>query len=184
MVVLVRAGNYRETAAQAIGVSIGTVKRWLTWGRADPDGSWGAFARAVDEAEAQSEVQLVAVVRKAATATTDPARQEETRAARKASAHAQWLLERKHPKRWAARVIVSTEENLREAVAALWDAMGTDAWTREQVVSLLAGSADNAALDEPGGGEIPAAGDARTPALPSPEAVALAGAPGPADPAG
>lgn len=44
----IRDGKSIDQAAQEAGRPIGTVRRWLTTGRKNPDGPYGAFARSVD----------------------------------------------------------------------------------------------------------------------------------------
>jgi len=81
---LVKAGNYGNVAARWAGISPDTMSRWLH----RPGEPYESFRRAIEEADAAAEVELVDRIVRAADA--DPR-------------HAQWLLARKHPERWAAR---------------------------------------------------------------------------------
>jgi hypothetical protein len=60
----VRAGNYLETAAQAVGISKVTVYAWLKRGEAG-EIPFNAFLNAFEKAQAQSELEDVRNVRKA-----------------------------------------------------------------------------------------------------------------------
>ena len=62
----VRAGNYKNVAAKLAKIDRGTLDNWLRWGIQDPDSSYGAFARALEEAEADAESATIAVIMKAA----------------------------------------------------------------------------------------------------------------------
>ena len=81
----VRAGNYREVAAQAAGVPPRTFYRWCRRGREASAGPLREFWQALLEAERAAEMGAVALVMKRA---------------RKDARHAQWWLERKFPERW------------------------------------------------------------------------------------
>jgi hypothetical protein len=65
IIAYIRAGNFANVAAKANGLSEQTLSEWRTEGRAEPDGRYGAFALACDEAEAVSETIRVARVEKA-----------------------------------------------------------------------------------------------------------------------
>jgi|SRR5438876_10319679 len=49
----VRAGATIDEAARQAGKPVGTVRYWLTQGRKRPDGPYGGFAKAVDEARGE-----------------------------------------------------------------------------------------------------------------------------------
>lgn len=85
----IRAGNYPAVAARAAGVSESTFYRWMERGRSDAKGPHRAFYEAVREAEAESEVHLVAVLRKSS-------KDGDWRAALA-------LLERRYAERWRKR---------------------------------------------------------------------------------
>ena len=84
-----KAGNWREVAAQWAGIGERTFREWMAKGEDDPDGIHGDFRRRVLEAEQQAEIRMVALVMKAAE--NDPR-------------HAEWWLERKNPGRWGRQV--------------------------------------------------------------------------------
>lgn len=79
------AGNYREAAARAAGVSRSTLYRWLARGEREPAGKYGSFREELVRAEAAAEVRSVANIARAGESNW------------RAEA---WRLERKHPGRW------------------------------------------------------------------------------------
>lgn len=83
----VEAGCGRRTAAQAAGVDRSTLMRWLAAGR-DGVEPFAAFEAEVRAAEARCELANVATIQAASARTWQAAA---------------WLLERKHPERWARR---------------------------------------------------------------------------------
>lgn len=56
----IRQGNFKYVAAKLVRVSPETINKWLKDGRENPDSKWGVFLRAVEEAEAQNEAEIVA----------------------------------------------------------------------------------------------------------------------------
>jgi hypothetical protein len=88
----VRKGATREVAAQAAGIGRSTLGIWHARGKDDLDAGlhsvFAAFAGDLSRAEADAELYLVDLLRKAAV--SDPR-------------SAQWLLARRWPERWAAR---------------------------------------------------------------------------------
>lgn len=85
---LLRAGNFREVAAEGAGIDKRTFMRWMKAGRKKPSSPEGAFVTRVREAEREAEIAMVkAVVLGAA---QDPK-------------HAEWFLERKFPERWGRK---------------------------------------------------------------------------------
>lgn len=85
IVTLVRAGNYRETAAAATGISPVTLREWLRRGARGGGGIYRAFAEDVDRAEAESEARDILEI---------------TKAGKKDWKALAWRLERRFPKRW------------------------------------------------------------------------------------
>jgi len=87
---LLRAGSYVDVACDAAGVARRTFYKW--WKQGDPAGSDPAFAELrefrarVEQAKADAESRLVAVV---------------ASAARENWQAAAWQLERRYPERWA-----------------------------------------------------------------------------------
>lgn len=55
-----RAGNYRDAAADYAGIDGGTLRRWLARGEREQSGTYRAFRAAVREAEAAAELRVVA----------------------------------------------------------------------------------------------------------------------------
>ncbi len=84
----VEQGHYRAVAARFAGVTSRMLHRWMCEGRKRPDTIYGYFRTKVREAEAVSELNLVARVQ---------------RAARIDAKHAEWLLARRFPSRWGRR---------------------------------------------------------------------------------
>jgi hypothetical protein len=60
----IRAGNYPAVAAVAAGISEATFYRWMEQGRTAGKGPHRDFYEAVKQAEAESEVHAVAILRK------------------------------------------------------------------------------------------------------------------------
>lgn len=83
-----RAGNFRQTAARAAGITKRTLSRWLAKGEERPRSRYGRFRIEVLRAEQDAEANALRVV-----ITAGPA---DWRAAA-------WFLERKYPQRWARR---------------------------------------------------------------------------------
>jgi hypothetical protein len=78
----VRAGNFRETAAELAGVAPATMYRWLR----DPRPPFVALRAALERVEAEVEVEVVANL---------------VRLSRTSTAAAVFWLERRHPERWS-----------------------------------------------------------------------------------
>jgi hypothetical protein len=88
----VRRGNYREVAAQAVGIAPLTFRRWIDQGEIDIEAGdvttcHAIFCTAVKSAEAQAEINMLAEV--------TGRRSDWQRFA--------WILERKAYKRWGKR---------------------------------------------------------------------------------
>lgn len=62
---LLEAGNYRETVCRACDVGTSTFYRWLERGASESSGIYHDFRVAVGRAEAEAEVEAVAVLRTA-----------------------------------------------------------------------------------------------------------------------
>lgn len=82
---VLRAGGYDETACAAAGVSRNQFYEWLRRGRAG-DGIYEVFLADVERARAEGESRNVMLIAQAAQANWQAAA---------------WLLERRHPERWA-----------------------------------------------------------------------------------
>jgi len=90
IVQLLAAGNYHETTASAVGISAKTFYQWLR--RGAPDGhpndiAYRDFRERVERAISEGEARNVALIARAASNDNWQA--------------AAWLLERRHPERWA-----------------------------------------------------------------------------------
>jgi hypothetical protein len=85
---LIRAGNFRTVAAAGAGVPMRTFSAWLAKGKSLKSGVYREFRLALIEAEKLAEIDLVAII---------------FRAAKKDARHACWWLERKYPARWGRK---------------------------------------------------------------------------------
>lgn len=137
----IRAGNYREVAAQWGGIDIATFCRWMI----DPREPYRAFREAVIAAECEAEVRAVAELQR----TDDPK-------------HREWWLERKFYERWGRkdRLAVTGANNGPIQVQAIDPTKLSDE-DLAQLVALLdraaprsadsEGAANGVAPAEPGG---------------------------------
>jgi hypothetical protein len=184
---VIRAGNYIETAAAYAGISKQCLYEWLRRGAAtNAPPQYRAFAAAIREALAAAEVRDVAQIAKAS-------EKEWTAAA--------WRLERRHPVRWArtrereqddeelARIlgrqgeIVTTAEGAKRLTLTL-DAKALspgDLWTLRQIAQRAAAGERPALPLETGPPPEPDAGDDEPPVFMDPPASAN-GHPAPAGP--
>lgn len=94
-----RAGNFRETAAAAAGVSSRTLRNWLRAAAEGKDPVYVDFARKLELAEAVGETKDV---RRLAAAGGEDWRS------------VAWRLERRHPKRWGHRLNITLTEELEK----------------------------------------------------------------------
>lgn len=104
----IRNGNYRETAAEWVGVPMRTFFNWLRRGRKEPNSIFGRFLQAIQEAESAAEMKMVELVCKSALSD---------------ARHAQWWLERKFPKRWGSQK--AEVRALERKIAELEKQLGT-----------------------------------------------------------
>jgi len=100
-----RDGNYRHVASQAAGIDYATLARWMQ------DPRHRAFREDCERAEAEAELQLVGIVRRAAEG--DPKLALE-------------FLSRRHPERWAATAKFDTVSMLRNEARNLASEYGLD----------------------------------------------------------
>lgn len=84
-VTLLLQGNYRSTVCSMVGIGLTTFRRWMIQGQEHPDGIYGQFRRAVEQAEAASEASWVQKI--LAHSKNDPSLLK-------------FLLERKFPHHW------------------------------------------------------------------------------------
>lgn len=145
IVLALASGCYRATAAEHAGIHVATFYRWLETGEADIEHGVQSphreLCEAIKKAEADAEVQAVALIRKAAP---------------KQWQAAAWLLERKKPDQWGRRVEHSGKidtgaehgQNIARIIAAVCADLGldvTDEAVRERVRERLSAAADQAA---------------------------------------
>lgn len=112
-----RAGNYRETAAAAGGVSGRSLRRWCERGETGEE-PFASFLSAVTKAEAKAERLLLRSIRKGVDGWQSRA----------------WILERRWPSRWSGRVRVTVTDH----VDALTAKLKADPELHRKVVDVLA----------------------------------------------
>ncbi len=100
----IRSGNYKRTAAQKAGICEKTLYNWEERGEKGEE-PFAGFLQAVKKAEADAESVLLDEVRSAQPGVTG------SHGADLWQAKA-WILERRWPKRWAARVRQAVTEEL------------------------------------------------------------------------
>ena len=100
----VRAGNTREAAAASVGIGETTLYRWLQRARRGAGGPFREFWEALDKADAEAEMAMVAVV---------------TTAAKTNYKAAAWWLERRRPDTWGRKERVDLELLLQREAAAM-----------------------------------------------------------------
>src|SRR5437868_5667539 len=125
---LIRAGNYLEVAATAVGIHRSTLYRWMRHGRDQKRGRYRKFLTAVEKAQAEAESRDVALIAKAAS--------EDWKAAA-------WRLERKAPRRYAARVQLAVQQELDAVLGRLEKGLAPDVY--EKVLQLIATEGDDPA---------------------------------------
>jgi len=86
---LIKLGNYNETAAEAVGIDVGTFYNWMKKGEAGIKPEYVKFFNAIKEAASFSEAHYLSLIHKAASDATWQA--------------AAWFLERKYNERWGRR---------------------------------------------------------------------------------
>lgn len=96
VLVALRAGNWRQVAAEYAGISSRTFRDWMAAGATEPKSPEGEFRRQVVEAEKSAEMRMVALVMKAAVGDAK---------------HAEWWLERKANRRWGRKDRLETSES-------------------------------------------------------------------------
>ncbi len=114
LVEVIAAGNYYETACQAAGVDYSTFRNWMIRGEEETHGKYREFFEALTRAEAEAEMQAVAIWHKAMP--------DDWRAA-------QMFLERRYPERWGkqSRLDVQQQVQGKMAVEHDVDAAGANA---------------------------------------------------------
>lgn len=128
LVTALASGCYRRQAAEHAGIHHSTFYAWLERGEADieagEDTPHARLVEALTKAEADAELQALALIRRAAPTNWQAAA---------------WLLERKNPQRWGRRVVVEGDpkrplispalalsDDAREHAEALLDALAAE----------------------------------------------------------
>jgi hypothetical protein len=128
---LVRAGNFLEVAATAVGIHRSTVHRWMQRGREQSRGRYKKFLQQIEKAQAECESRDVALVAKAAG--TD------WRAAT-------WRLERRAPRRYGPRVQQAVQQELDAVLGRLEKGLTPEIY--DQVLQLIAADDEDAVSPE------------------------------------
>lgn len=100
---VIRMGNYREVAAEFVGIDNATFSRWMT---APATPLQRALQTEVLRAEREAEIRQVARV---------------IRAAQDSPEHAKWWLERKFPSRWSRKESLNISASLPSVAPATLD---------------------------------------------------------------
>lgn len=132
---LVRVGNYVETAAAAVGVHRNSLFNWMERGRKDESGAYFDFVNGVHQAQAEAEARTLAVVQRAG-------KEGDWQAAT-------WILERRHPARYAQRLQLKVEQELERALNKLKDALDANTYNRVcEALACEAGPAGASGVEE------------------------------------
>jgi transposase-like protein len=129
---LVRAGNFLEVAATAVGIHPSTLHRWRALGRKQHRGRYKKFLQQIEKAQAECESRDVALVAKAAG--TD------WRAAT-------WRLERRAPRRYGPRVQQAVQQELDAVLSRLEKGLAPEIY--DQVLQLIAADDEEVVPPEP-----------------------------------
>jgi hypothetical protein len=130
IVVALRKGNYRQTAAAAAGVHRNRLAEWEKRGESGEE-PFAEFMLAMIAAEAEAEMELVDEIRHARK-DKDGADLWTSRA---------WILERRFAHRWSGRV----KQQTAEAVDALTDKLKADPDLHRKVLDVLVSDQESAA---------------------------------------
>lgn len=88
IVKLLKDGNYDIVSAQAVGITRATFYRWIRRGKEEKEGEYFEFYRAIEQAKATGETELLKIIRNASA---------------RAWQAAAWILERSRPERYSLR---------------------------------------------------------------------------------
>ena len=109
----IAVGSYADVAAVAAGVPRSTFYAWMARGRKAKRGRYRAFLHAVRRAEAEAEVQAIAIIRQAMKggqvlerlkrSQRDGGKGEQEKLSKAEWLAAKWFLERRHASRWARK---------------------------------------------------------------------------------
>lgn len=133
----IRAGNYRETAARAAGITRQTLWNWEQRALTGEE-PFASFAEALDQAEAEAETTMLARVNAAGPAVTGVSGPDPWQATA-------WVMERRWPKRWASRV----RTVVAEEVEGLEKKLRAKPALAAEVADVLAREGDGAPSREP-----------------------------------
>lgn len=119
---MVRAGNYRATALKACGLSKNVIRNWELAGEEGRE-PYASFAEELQQAEAESEAELVSEVRNAKPQVVGVSGPDlwQARLA---------LLERRFPNRWSARVRTTVDEELSALMKRLEAKLDEDTFAK------------------------------------------------------
>jgi transposase len=120
-----RKGNYRSTAAAAAGIHRNSLTNWEKWGEEGRE-PYADFVTAMQQAEAQAEMDLVSEIRNAEPGIPTVKSPDLWQA--KA-----WILERRYGGKWCARV----KQQVAENVEALTSKLKAKPELHQQVVDVL-----------------------------------------------
>lgn len=123
---IVRAGNFRATAMRACGLSKNVIRNWEKRGE-EGEEPYASFVEELQIAEANSEVDLVALVRSADSIS--------------GAAHHIQMLERRFGDRWCARI----NQHKRETEDAILAKLRANPKLHAEVAHVLASEEDQAA---------------------------------------
>ncbi len=120
----VAVGSYADVAAVAAGIRRSTFLAWLRRGRKQKQGRYRDFLVAIARAEAEGEVQALALIRQAMQGgqvlqrvtrrKRDGAEEVMEKLARANWAAARWFAERRHPVRWGRKETEVLAKLIRE----------------------------------------------------------------------
>lgn len=114
LLTILRKGNYRQTACHAVGISPQTLIEWEHRGDRIGDEPYASFAEALKKAEAYAERRLLSTIRAAP---------------QNWQAYA-WILERKMPSKWSARVRATVNDEMATVMAKLKDRLDPETWLK------------------------------------------------------
>jgi len=108
------AGNFREVACAAAGITTETLRQWLQLG-AEGKAPYVRLAADMAKAEAVAEVEDLATI---------------TKAAKRNWTATAWKLERRHPKRWGDKVQVDFQAECEQLLRVCEEVLPPDQFKR------------------------------------------------------
>lgn len=106
IIAAIQAGNYRDTACRAAGVTDRSLRNWCERGEAGEE-PYATFLADLGCAEANAEMDLLAEIKAAQPSITGEGGSGPTPWQSRA-----WIMERRWPKRWAARIRTAVAEEV------------------------------------------------------------------------